>query len=95
MAIDIDTNAVRFTLINTFNVAANDQPGLIAELRRFTEQHARRLPGFVGTAIHASEDGTRVVNYVQWQSAAALDAMLGTPEARDHLRTVACDIRAH
>ncbi len=89
MTIHIDTEAVRFTLINTFSVAADDQPGLIAELRRFTEQNARHLPGFVGTAVHASADGTRVINYVQWRNAAALDAMLETPEAREHLRKVA------
>ncbi len=85
----IDTDAACFTLINTFSVAPDDQSGLIAELRRFTEQHARYLPGFVGTAIHASADGTRVVNYVQWRNAAALEAMLGTAEARNHLRKVA------
>lgn len=89
MTIDIDIDAARLTLINTFSVAAGDNAGLIAELRRFTEQHARYLPGFVGTAVHGSEDSTRVVNYVQWRSAAALDVMLGTPEAREHLRTVA------
>ena len=89
MAIHIDTDAVRFTLINTFSVAADGQSGLIAELRRFTEQHARHLPDFVGTAVHASADGTKVVNYVQWRNAAGLDAMLEMPEARQHLDKVA------
>lgn len=89
MSIRIDAEIERQTLINTFSVAADDQLALVAELRRFTEQHARLLPGFVGTAVHASADGTRVVNYVQWRSEAALEAMLATPEARDHLRTVA------
>jgi hypothetical protein len=43
------------------------------------------MPGFVGAAVHASLDGTRVVNYVQWKSCADLKRMLATPAARSHV----------
>lgn len=39
--------------------------------------------------LHASLDRTRVVNYVQWRDVAALDAMLATAAAREHLGAVA------
>lgn len=85
----IDADAPLFTLINTFSVTPARQGEVTASLRRFTEQHARHLPGFVATSVHASLDGTRVVNYVQWQDGAALQAMLALPEAREHMAEVA------
>ena len=85
----IDVDAPVFTLINTFSVTPARQGEVIASLRRFTEEHARHLPGFVATAVHASLDGTRVVNYVQWRDGAALQAMLASPEAREHMAEVA------
>ena len=48
------------------------------------------MPGFVGAAVHASLDGTRVVNYVQWTSADDLQRMLATPAAQAHLAEVTC-----
>ena len=85
----IDVDAPVFTLINTFSVTPARQEEVIASLRRFTEEHARHLPGFLATAVHASLDGTRVVNYVQWRDGAALQAMLAAPEAREHMAEVA------
>ena len=35
--------------------------------------------------IHRSLDGTRVTNYAQWQSREAFEAMLGDPEAAEHM----------
>ena len=39
-------------------------------------------PGFVSANIHVSTDGTRVVNYAQWESAEAFQAMLADPGPR-------------
>ena len=38
--------------------------------------------------MHASLDGARVVNYVQWKSRADLEAMLAAPEAKVHMAQV-------
>jgi len=35
--------------------------------------------------IHASADGTRVVNYARWESAEAFHAMLENPAAQAHM----------
>lgn len=43
------------------------------------------MPGFVAPNIHASADGTKVVNYAQWESAEAFHAMLDNPEAQAHM----------
>ena len=63
-------------------------------LRTFTEEHARALPGFIASAVHASEDGCLVVNYVQWQTEAHLLAMLATPQAKLHMAELAVLVRS-
>ena len=43
------------------------------------------LPGFVSAHVHRSFDGTKVVNYAQWESQEAFTAMLQNPEAAPYL----------
>ena len=81
------------TLINVFVVAPERQRELVDLLTRVTEETMRRVPGFVSANIHASADGTRVVNYAQWESVAAFQAMLADPAAQEHMRqaTAICE----
>jgi antibiotic biosynthesis monooxygenase (ABM) superfamily enzyme len=85
----IDDQALVFTLINTFLVAPDRQGAVVGCLKSFTEQHARLCPGFVAASVHASLDGSRVVNYVQWQTEADLAAIMASPQARAHVAEVA------
>lgn len=71
------------TLINVFTVRPERQRELVDLLVHATEEVMQHLPGFIAANIHASADGTRVVNYAQWASADAFHAMLGNPEAQD------------
>jgi heme-degrading monooxygenase HmoA len=73
------------TLINVFTVAPERAPQLAELLRVATEEKMRFVPGFVSANIHVSTDGTRVVNYAQWQSADAYQAMFDDPSAREHM----------
>ena len=84
----IDDDAALFTLINTFTVVPGRQDAVVASLRDFTERHARSLAGFIGASVHASLDGRRVVNYVQWQSEADLGAMMASAPAQEHIKVV-------
>ena len=88
MSLLIDPAAPVWTLLNTVETEPGKQAAVVACLSAFTEDFARTLPGFVGTAVHASRDGTRVVNYVQWRSEADLRAMLGTAQATAHMAEV-------
>ena len=83
----IEAAADIFTLINTFHTSPDRQAAIVASLTRFTAI-ARDLPGFVGAAVHASLDGTRVVNYVQWRTRDDLTAMLARDDARSHMAEV-------
>ncbi len=73
------------TLINVFTVAPERQQDLVRLLDTATEEVMRHRPGFVSANMHASSDGTRVVNYAQWASAEAFQQMLQDPQAREHM----------
>jgi quinol monooxygenase YgiN len=81
----ITADAPVATLINVFTVQADRQRELVDLLVRATEEVMQHLPGFIAANIHASGDGTRVVNYAQWESADAFHAMLDTPAAQEHM----------
>ena len=84
----IDANAQVFTFINTFHTSHERQGAIVASLSRFTDDVTAALPGFIAVAVHASVDGARVVNYVQWRSAADMDAMRSDPRFAAHMAEV-------
>jgi quinol monooxygenase YgiN len=43
------------------------------------------MPGFVSANLHASLDGTRVVNYAQWASEQQYQAALQRADVREHM----------
>lgn len=73
------------TLVNVFVVTPEHQQQLVELLEEATVEVMRHLPGFVSANLHASNDGTRVVNYAQWSSPAAFQAMLQDPRAQEHM----------
>jgi quinol monooxygenase YgiN len=74
------------TLINVFTVEPEKQEELIKVLVEATEKTMRHLPGFVSANIHRSLDGGKVVNYAQWESKEAFEAMRQNPEAIPHMK---------
>ncbi len=88
MIAQIDDSVEIFTLINTFHTTRDRQAAIVDSLRRFTEGFAMSQPGFIGASVHASLDGARVVNYVQWRGGADIQSMLSRPEAKAHMAEV-------
>jgi heme-degrading monooxygenase HmoA len=84
----ISTDAPGVTLMNIFTVAAERQDELVAALDRATADVFVGLPGFRSANIHASLDGVRVVNYAQWASEEAFNAMLERPDVRAHMKEI-------
>lgn len=74
------------TLVNVFTVDSRDQQQLVEHWQRATEEVIRHLPGFISANVHRSLDGTKVINYAQWESQGAFEAMRHNPEAVAHLR---------
>jgi heme-degrading monooxygenase HmoA len=77
------------TLINVFTVEPGRAAELVALLDAATDEVMRHQPGFKSANIHLSTDGTRVVNYAQWESVASYQAMLAHREAQPHMAQAA------
>lgn len=63
----IDPKAELHTVIVTLDAPAE----VLGELKRHAEVGLDRFPGypgFVGGALHLSDDGTRLVQYLQWRT---------------------------
>lgn len=85
----ISADAPVATLINVFTVRPERQRELANVLIRATDEVMQHLPGFVSANIHVSTDGVRVVNYAQWETAEAFQAMLADPAAQKHMNEAA------
>ncbi len=89
MPTTIDPQAKIATLINSFTVEPERQRELVDVLARATEEVIRHQAGFISANIHASLDGTRVINYAQWRDAEAFQAMLANPDCQEHMASAA------
>ncbi len=76
---EIGGEGVGATLINVFEIDREKQDTLVDEIRG-TVDSMDELPGFVSLSLHRSLDGERVVNYVQFESQEAFEALR---ESRD------------
>ena len=69
------------TQITTVKVEPEHQ----TEVLKLMSERARFMasqPGFVSVSLHRSQDGSHVVNYIQWTSADKLAAAHHSPEFR-------------
>jgi heme-degrading monooxygenase HmoA len=60
-------------------------PGKQNEVLDLMKERARFMktqPGFVSINLHRSQDGSHVVNYIQWKNAEQLSAAHKSPEFR-------------
>lgn len=62
------------TTINTFTVAPENQERALELLVEIARMLRKEVPGFLAAHFHKSIDGTRVVNYAQYDSREALEA---------------------
>jgi quinol monooxygenase YgiN len=81
----ITEHADHATLINVFTVEPERARQLADLLTDATEDVMQHIDGFISANIHLSTDGTRVVNYAQWRSAEAFQAMLQNSAAQQHM----------
>jgi quinol monooxygenase YgiN len=85
----IRAGAPLVTLINVFTVDPENQQRLVELWQQATDEVMRHLPGFVSANVHRSLDGTKVVNYAQWESRDAFNAMLQNPAAGAYVSKLA------
>lgn len=87
-ATTIATDQELTTLVNVFTVDSKDQQSLVDLLVTATDEVMRHQPGFISANIHASLDGSRVVNYAQWRNEEDFQTMLRSPDAAEHFGAV-------
>jgi len=69
------------TQITTVKVPPDHQSEVL-ELMTERARFMARQPGFVSISLHRSEDGSHIVNYVQWTNRNKLEAAHQSPEFR-------------
>ena len=69
------------TQITTVKMTPENQDEVLRLMKERSEFMARQ-PGFVSVSLHRSEDGSHVVNYVQWTNRDKLQAAHHSPEFR-------------
>jgi hypothetical protein len=57
-----------FTQLIEFQIEPQQQVALVAALSTQSERLAQRHAGFINASVQVSEDGRRVLNYLQWHS---------------------------
>ena len=65
------------------------EPGKQADALSLMIERARfmaRQPGFISISLHRSQDGSRIINYIQWQNRELLHAAHHSPEFRAEWR---------
>jgi len=63
-----------FTQLIEFEIEPHQQTALVSALSAQTERLAQGYKGFLSASIQASDDGRRVLNFLQWQSREAGEA---------------------
>lgn len=66
--VTIDPNQASITVIVVFDVEPHDQAALCAEISGYLDTVKAKFPALVSSTLHASDDGSRVVNYAQWRT---------------------------
>lgn len=69
-----------YTEIVTYTVTAEQQQEVFDILLEEMTAWMRLQPGFLRANCHCSEDGTRVVNYIEWSTRADWQNSLLNPE---------------
>lgn len=85
----VNTHALWFTQMIEYEVPAARQAALAEALVLRSEHLASRCAALLGVSVQASDDGSRVLQYLQWQSRqewAAASASFGQEPFLDLLR---------
>ena len=63
-----------FTQLIEFEIEPRQQPALVTALSVQSERLAQRYVGFLSASVQASDDGRRVLSFLQWQTREAGEA---------------------
>ena len=64
-------NTKHLHVIVRFDLKEGELDTLVWLIRDFFGQEVSRFPGFISAKIHQNEEGTVLINYATWESAAS------------------------
>ena len=76
------------TFINVFKVAPENQAEVARLLTAANDEVMCKIPGFITSTVHTSDDGAMVINYVQWESKHSFLQIFKYPQAIPHMKAV-------
>jgi heme-degrading monooxygenase HmoA len=76
------------TFINMFRCEPKNQEQVAKLIWEANDEVMSKLPGYINSNIHTSDDGEMVVNYVQWASKASFLEIFKNPNATAHMRAI-------
>ncbi|ADB48821.1 antibiotic biosynthesis monooxygenase family protein [Conexibacter woesei] len=82
-------NSTYATFVNVFTCTPADQDEVVRINAEIIDRVAVGRPGFISASIHRSTDGTRVFNYLQWETPEHLAHMQRSPEFSQVARQLA------
>jgi heme-degrading monooxygenase HmoA len=85
---EISAGSGLVTFVNVFTCDPEDQQALLGTLRKETEDVVSKIDGFVSASLHLSTDGRRVINYAQWTTLDAFNAMMAGEQGREMIQAV-------
>ena len=68
VTLDKQKNSQVYPVIVVFQVEPTQQQELLSNIVEYMEGYVKHQPGFISSSLHKSVDGTRVINYAQWES---------------------------
>ncbi|SFC97065.1 antibiotic biosynthesis monooxygenase family protein [Tropicimonas isoalkanivorans] len=74
------------TVITTFEMSPGTCQDLVDALTEAYRTFISKQPGFIGAGLHVNDAQTRIANYSQWERREDFQAMLRSPEMREHNR---------
>jgi hypothetical protein len=84
MALEIDSESNRPVLIGVFEPVHRSRAALLHYLQEASVRFATQVEGWVGAALYCDEDEQEVIEYLQFESMAAVLASQGSPTIQHH-----------
>jgi hypothetical protein len=76
------------TFINIFKTKPENQKRVAGLVEAANDEVICKIPGYITSTVHASDDGQMVVNYVQWISKESFLQIFKYPQAIGHMKAI-------
>ena len=91
----IEKNNGLYTIILHFDVKPESQQDQLNNLIEFFESTVSKQPGLISTNFHKSLDGTKILNYTQWEKKKDWQNAIHNKEVLNHPKNPIKHVKVH